>query len=156
MASGDGTRLIRSHFDWDVFKQAYRAAMEVFHVTKRFPADERYSLTDQVRRSSRSVSANLAEAWRRRRYEGTFLMRLNDAEAEAAETQTWLAFAVSCDYVKKDEVAELVGAYDTIIGTIVNMTRNPSPWLLQDSASARQNSTTKPKDPTTSTHHEHR
>ena len=82
-------------------------------------------------------------------------MRLNDAEAEAAETQTWLAFAVSCDYVKKDEVSELVGAYDTIIGTIVNMTRNPSPWLLQDSASARQSSTTKPKDPTTSTHHEH-
>jgi len=83
-------------------------------------------------------------------------MRLNDAEAEAAETQTWLAFAISCEYVRKDEVAELVGAYDTIIGTIVNMTRNPSPWLLQDSGTALRNSVPKPKDPTTSTHQDNK
>jgi len=147
MPANDGTRLVRNHFDWDIFKQAYQSSMQVFRLTKTFPLEERYSLTDQVRRSSRGVCANLAEAWRRRRYEGMFLMRLNDAEAEAAETQTWLAFAVSCEYVSREEVADLVSVYDTIIGTIVNITRNPSPWLLPDTTTNDQRTTPTPKDP---------
>jgi len=90
---------IRSHRDLEVYQLAFEAAMKVFEVTKGFPREERYSLTDQIRRSLRSVCANVAEAWRRRRYEGAFLYRLNDAEAEAAETQTWLEFGVKCGYL---------------------------------------------------------
>jgi four helix bundle protein len=75
--------------------------MQIFRLSKKFPVDERYSLTDQIRRSSRSVCANLAEAWRKRRYEGSFINKLNDAEAEAGEAQAWLQFAVECEYLDK-------------------------------------------------------
>jgi four helix bundle protein len=85
---------IKTHRDLDVYKLAFEAAMMIFRASKKFPAEERYSLTDQIRRSSRSVAANLAEAWRKRRYEGSFIHKLNDCEAEAAETQTWLEFVI--------------------------------------------------------------
>ena len=85
---------IRSHRELEVYQMALDAAMKIFEVSKNFPPEERYSLTDQIRRSSRSVCANLAEAWRKRRYEGAFISKLSDSEAEAAETQTWLEFAV--------------------------------------------------------------
>jgi four helix bundle protein len=84
---------IRSHCELDVYRNAFDAAMEIFHASKAFPKEETYSLTDQMRRSSRSVCANLAEAWRKRRYEAAFISKLCDAEAEAAETQVWLEFA---------------------------------------------------------------
>jgi four helix bundle protein len=90
---------IESHRELEVYQLAFEAAMEIFEVTKSFPREEVYSLTDQIRRSSRSVCVNIAEAWRRRRYKGSFVYRLNDAEAEAAETQTWLEFAVKCNYL---------------------------------------------------------
>jgi len=85
-----GEKLVRTHRDLEVYRLAFDAAMEVFEVSKTFPKEERYSLTDQMRRSSRSVCSNLAEAWRKRRYEAAFVLKLNDSEAEAAETQTWL------------------------------------------------------------------
>jgi four helix bundle protein len=113
-----------------VYQLAFEAAMRIFEVTKRFPAEERYSLTDQIRRSSRSVCANLAEAWRRRRYVGSFVNRLNDSEAEAAETQTWLEFAVKCDYLDAETGRSLYRAYDHVLGKLVNMICNPSPWLM--------------------------
>jgi four helix bundle protein len=100
-------------------------------LSKRFPVEERYSLTDQIRRSSRSVCANMAEAWRRRRYEGSFLARLNDAEAEAAETQTWLDFALTCGYLTSTETQELYQCYDSILGKLVVMINNPTRWLLK-------------------------
>ncbi len=81
---------IRHFRELDVYKLAMEAAMEIFELTKVFPAEERYSLTDQVRRSSRSVCANIAEAWRKRRYPAAFAARLSDAEAEAAESEVWL------------------------------------------------------------------
>jgi four helix bundle protein len=90
---------IKSHRDLKVFQMAFETAMQIFELSKKFPADEKYSLTDQIRRSSRSVCANLAEAWRKRRYEGAFINKLSDAEAEAAETQVWLEFAVKCNYL---------------------------------------------------------
>jgi len=90
---------IRSHSDLDVYRLAFDVAMQVFELSKEFPAEERYSLTDQIRRSSRSVCANLAEAWRKRRYKRAFVLKLSDAEAEAAETQTWIEFAVKCQYL---------------------------------------------------------
>jgi four helix bundle protein len=104
--------------------------MMVFQKTKSFPKEERYSLTDQVRRSSRSVCANLAEAWRKRRYEASFLSKLSDAEAEGAETQVWLEFAVQCGYLEVEVGQELSASYDNILGKIVTLINNPQPWLL--------------------------
>ena len=125
-----GRKPIQSHRELEVYQLAFEAAMRIFEVTKRFPTEERYSLTDQIRRSSRSVCANLAEAWRRRRYVGSFVNRLNDSEAEAAETQTWLEFAVKCDYLDAETGRSLYRAYDHVLGKLVNMICNPSPWLM--------------------------
>lgn len=118
------------HNELEVYKRAFEAAMEIFELSKRFPPDEKYSLTDQIRRSSRSVCANLAEAWRKRRYEAAFISKLNDCEAEAAETQTWLEFAVRCGYVSREEGAVLFKRYDSIIVTFVGMINHPETWVL--------------------------
>ena len=125
---------IQSHRELEVYQLAFQMAMRVFEVTKGFPKEERYSLTDQIRRSSRSVCANLAEGWRKRRYEGSFLAKLNDAEAEAAETQTWLDFAVECSYLETSIRDELFQAYDRILGKLVSMIHNPGPWLIRTGA----------------------
>lgn len=121
---------IRSHRELEVYQLAIEASMKIFELSKSFPAEEKFSLTDQIRRSSRSVCANLAEAWRKRRYEGAFLNKLNDSEAEAAETQTWLEFAVKCDYLEPEIARELYKAYDQVLGKLVSMINNPSPWIL--------------------------
>ncbi len=121
---------IVNHCDLDVYVKAFDAAMELFELSKRFPKDERYSLTDQMRRSSRSVCANLAEAWRKRRYEAAFISKLSDSESEAAETQVWLEFAVRCDYVRREPAATLYQTYAEIIGTLVGMINHPETWIL--------------------------
>ncbi len=123
-------KLIRSHKELDVYRMSFRAAMRIFEVSKRFPMEERFSLTDQIRRSSRSVCANMAEAWRKRRYEGSFLHKLSDCEAEAAETQTWLDFAMECRYLEANIAQELGQEYDYILGKLVSMINNPDPWLM--------------------------
>ena len=92
------TPSIQSHEELDVYKLAFDAAMQIHGISKAFPQEEKHSLTDQIRRSSRSVCGNIAEGWRKRRYRGKFVNQLNDAEAEAAETQTWLDFAIECKY----------------------------------------------------------
>lgn len=125
------SKLPQSHRDLDVYVKAFDAAMSVFALTKSFPTDERYSLTDQVRRSSRSVCANLSEAWRKRRYENAFISKLSDAETEAAETQVWLEFAVKCGYVFRDIPAELYKTYDEIMATIVGMFHHSDTWILR-------------------------
>jgi len=122
--------MIQSHEELDTYKLAFEAAMRIFEVTKQFPREETYSLTDQIRRSSRSVCANIAEAWRKRRYEAAFACKLNDAETEAAETQTGLRFTVECGYLPPEVTQELHQAYDHVIGKLVNMIVNPTPWLL--------------------------
>ncbi|WP_460203572.1 four helix bundle protein [Scytonema sp. NUACC21] len=121
---------IKNHKDLRVYQMAFDAAMKIFEVSKRFPSEERYSLTDQIRRSSRSVCANLAEAWRKRRYEAAFVAKLNDCEAEAAETQTWIEFAVKCNYMDVEIGRELYGVYNQVLGSLVNMINNPTPWLM--------------------------
>lgn len=123
-------KLIRTHRDLEVYQMGFEAAMRIFRESKSFPREERYSLADQIRRSSRSVCANVAEAWRKRRYEASFLSKLSDAEAEAAETQVWLEFAVKCEYLDTETGRELYANYDGILGKIVNLIRNPEPWLL--------------------------
>jgi len=121
---------ITSHLDLDVYRRAFKAAMQIFEVSKKFPKEETYSLTDQIRRSSRSVCANLAEAWRKRRYEAAFIAKISDAEAEAAETQTWLEFAVHCKYLTPDVGKELDDAYEKIIPTLVGMINHSESWIL--------------------------
>jgi four helix bundle protein len=121
---------LQSHEELDVYKLAFEASMEIFEITKHFPKAETYALTDQIRRSSRSVCSNIAEAWRKRRYEAAFIHKLNDAEAEAAETQTWLEFAIECNYSNEDQTIKLRQKYDFIIGKTVNMITNPTPWIL--------------------------
>jgi four helix bundle protein len=128
---------IRSHRDLEVYQLAFGTAMEIFEITKGFPREEVYSLTDQIRRSSRSVCANIVEAWRRRRYEGSFVYKLNDSEAEAAETQTWLEFAVRCGYLEAEAARPLYEAYDRILGKLVTMIRQPEKWVIGDKGTRR-------------------
>jgi four helix bundle protein len=122
---------IRRHTDLEVYRKAFDAAMRIFELSKTFPAEEKYSLTDQVRRSSRSVCTNLAEAWRKRRYEGAFISKCSDSETEAGETQSWLEFAVKCQYLDRDIGAELYRTYDEVISTLVGMMNYPETWLLK-------------------------
>ena len=127
-------RLIKTHRDLEVYKTSFNIAMQIFENSKSFPIEERYSLTDQMRRSSRSVCANLGEAWRKRRYEASFISKLSDAEAEAAETQVWFEFAVQCGYLAAEIGGELIVSYENIIGKIVSLINNPRPWLLPEEA----------------------
>jgi len=124
-------RLIRSHGQLDVYKQAIDGAMAIFDASRAFPLQERYSLTDQVRRSSRSVAANIAEAWRKRRYEAAFVSKLSDAEAEAAETQVWLEFAVKCGYLARTPAADLYRSYEKIIRSLVGMIQHSDQWAIK-------------------------
>jgi four helix bundle protein len=92
---------IRTHLDLEVYRRSFDAAMVIYEASKSFPREEAYSLTDQCRRASRSVCANIAEAWRKRRYPASFVSKLSDAETEAAEMQVWISFAVRCGYMDR-------------------------------------------------------
>lgn len=121
---------VTRHTDLEVYQRAFKAGMEVFRLSKLFPKDEKYSLTDQVRRSSRSVCGNMAEGWRKRRYAASFVSKLNDAEGEAAETQSWLQFAVECEYLKASDTRALYREYDELIAMLVAMENHPEQWTL--------------------------
>jgi four helix bundle protein len=128
---------ILSHLDLEVYKLAFETSMAIFEMSKRFPREEVFSLTNQIRRSSRSVCANLAEAWRKRRYEAHFVSKLSDSEAEAAETQTWLEYVVRCGYSPRLEVAPLYKAYNAILRTLVGMINHTEAWILPGKLRAR-------------------
>ena len=115
--------------DLDVFKRAMDAAMEIFTLSRNFPREERHSLVDQIRRSSRSVAANLAEAWHKRQYRPAFIAKLSDSEAEAAETLVWLDFAHRCNYLDKTTAERLHDEYDHIVAQLVRIRSRPDPWL---------------------------
>ncbi|CCQ50497.1 23S rRNA protein [Crocosphaera watsonii WH 8502] len=121
---------LKTHEDLNVYQIAFDAAMDIFELSKMFPVEERYALSDQIRRSSRSVCANLAEAWRKRRYKAAFVAKLSDCEAEAAEVQVWLKFAVKCQYLPVDTARDLYKSYNQIIGSLVKMINEPDDWLL--------------------------
>ena len=121
-------RFIGRHQDLEVYQLAFGGAMQIFELSKRFPVEERYSLTDQMRRSSRSVCANLAEAWRKRRYKAAFVSKLTDCQAEAAESQTWIAFAGKCEYMTQATGKDLHEEYDRILGKLVNLINQASKW----------------------------
>ncbi|NER20079.1 MAG: four helix bundle protein [Symploca sp. SIO1B1] len=122
----------KSHEDLAIFQLAFDTAMKIFELSKKFPVEERYSLTDQIRRSSRSVCANLAEAWRKRRYKAAFIAKLNECESEAAETQVWLKFAVKCSYLDINKGRELYGIYNQVLSGLVNMRNNSDKWTIGD------------------------
>lgn len=121
---------IKSHKELRVYQLSFEVGMQIFRLTKSFPKEEMYSLTDQIRRSSRSVSGNLLEAWRKRRYEKSFVAKLTDSEGEAAETQTWLDYALACEYIQEDIYSELNGKYEHILAMIVRMIQNSDKWKL--------------------------
>ena len=102
--------------------------MEVFELSKKFPKEEKYSLTDQIRRSSRSVSGNIAEAWRKRRYPKSFVAKLSDSDGESAETQVWLDYALACKYIEQSERDILYDKYEHIMAMLTNMITKPEQW----------------------------
>lgn len=122
---------ISTYRELQVYQIAMEAAMRIFELTKTFPVEERFSMVDQIRRSSRSVCANIAEAWRKRRYKAHFISKLSDAESEAEETRVGLEFAERCGYLKKTEVLELDASYNNIVGKIVRMLSTPSDWTIR-------------------------
>jgi four helix bundle protein len=124
------TQKIQSHPDLQVYQKAFTTAMDLFELSKAFPKEETYSLTDQIRRSSRSVCANLAEAWRKRRYQAAFISKRSDSESEAAETQVWIEFAVKCCYLNRDPAESLYRAYDDVLRTLVGMITHPETWVI--------------------------
>lgn len=131
-------RRVEAHSDLEVYQLAFKAASRVFEISKRFPREEMYSLTDQIRRASRAVCAGIAEGWRRRRYAAAFVNKLNEAEGEAAETQVWAGFALACGYITKQENDEIQEMYDHVLRMLVKMIIDPEPWVMRHVASVRQ------------------
>lgn len=121
-------KTITTHKELIVYQLAFNVSMEIFRITKTYPKDEIFSLTTQIKRSSRSVCANLAEAFRKRRYEKAFVSKLSDSEGEAAETQVWLDYSYECGYLEKEPYLRLIKEYDNIIGKLVNMLKHPEKW----------------------------
>jgi len=119
---------IQKHQELIVWQKAMDTAMLVFEITKTFPVEERYSLTDQMRRASRSVAAQISESWRRRRYRAAFVNKMNEAEGEAAEMQTHIEIARRCRYLSDAVAADLDQAYEEIISMLVSMSSNPEKW----------------------------
>jgi four helix bundle protein len=112
------TKRLQHFRDLDVYCRSFDAAMKIFEITKTFPSEERYSLTDQVRRSSRSVCANLAEAWRKRKYPAVFRNKLTDSMQEASETQSWLEFSLACKYMDNNSFHQLDQEYEGILAML--------------------------------------
>jgi four helix bundle protein len=132
---------INSYKDLRVFQNAMNAAMKIFQLTEKFPPEEKYCLTDQIRHSSRSVCSNITRAWRKRRFKTPFIAKLNDSEGEACETQVWVEFARQCNYLDDDTCKDLDSAYDQIMGQLVKMMNQPDKWLIK-----------KPPEPEASSH----
>ncbi len=125
---------IKDYRELRVYQLAFESAMRIFEVSKKFPKEERFSLTDQIRRSSRSVCSNIAEGWRKRRYPASFVSKLSDADAEAAETQVWLAFARECEYLAPADHAEMSDRYEHICSQLSLMMRESNRWASKEAA----------------------
>lgn len=124
---------IKSAKDLIVYQKAYVLAMEIFHVSKSFPAEEKYSLTDQIRRSSRSVCTNIREAWAKRRYEAHFVSKLSDSDGENGEIDTWLDFARDCNYLSSNDHLNLTQKCREVGAMLGSMINAPSSFILKES-----------------------
>jgi four helix bundle protein len=129
---------IRHFAELEVYNLSMDSAMGIFEESKGFPVEERYSLTDQIRRSSRSVGTSIAEAWRKRRYPNALVSKLSDVDAEAAETQVWVAFAVKRGYLPRLLAAELAETYNRISGKLVKMLINPDDWTVRNTTKGKE------------------
>lgn len=126
---------LNGYRDLKVYQLAYKLAMDIFRETKSFPKEEKYALTDQIRRSSRSIAANIAEGFRKRLYPKMFVNKLADADGEAAETQVWLDFALDCEYLSREKHDELFGKYEEIgkmLGTMMSMPEKFIPFSQRE------------------------
>jgi len=122
---------IRYHWELDAYELAKKGRKRIFEISKDFPKGELYTLTDQIRRSSRSVCAQIAEAWGRRLYTDDFVNRLNQSESEARETQSWLETAVECEYITNEVGKALFDLYHEVIGMLIKMENNPEKWVIR-------------------------
>jgi four helix bundle protein len=122
---------IKSATDLIVYQKAYALAMEIFRLSKGWPPEEKYSLTDQIRRSSRGVCANLREAWSKRRYEAHFINKLTDADGENGETATWLDFARDCEYLGPTDYTRIAVLCKEVGSMLGAMLLDPTPFLLK-------------------------
>lgn len=121
---------IRSYRELRVYQNAFKLAMRIFEITKNFPSAEKFSMVDQMRRSSRAVCSNLAEAWRKRRYPAHFVSKITDCEGEADETRVWLEFALASNYVPQSTFDELDLNYDIVLGQLVKMRSQADKWRI--------------------------
>jgi four helix bundle protein len=126
----NGKMGVRSAKELRVYQTAFRLAMEIFEISKAWPKEETYSLTDQIRRSSRSVCGNLREAWAKRRYEAHFVNKLTDSDGENNETDTWLDFARACQYISQEQHERLTADCQLVGSMLGSMINNPKPFLL--------------------------
>ena len=121
----------RGYKDLKVFQLSYKLAMEIFEITKTFPKEEKYSLTDQIRRSSRSIAANIAEAWKKRVYPKMFVSKLLDAAGEAGETEVWIDVSKDCGYLLGGKYEELISGYDEVNRMLYGMMEKPEKFCIK-------------------------
>ena len=124
-------RRVKSVRDLEVYKLAFKTAMKIFEISKDFPSEEKYSLTDQARRSSRAVCACLSEGWRKRRYKKVFINKLSDAAQEASETQTWLEFDLACHYIDKQLFKQLDDEYEHVFAMLYTMEQKADEFCFE-------------------------
>jgi four helix bundle protein len=121
---------VGSFRDLIVYQKAYKLAMEIFELSKDFPKEEKYSLTDQIRRSSRSVTSNIAEAWAKRKYEKAFVSKLTDSLGEEYETENWLDYSKDCEYIQNPTHKQILSEYDEVRKILISMINNPEKWCV--------------------------
>jgi len=120
--------VVNSFKDLIVYQKAYKLAMDIFELSKAFPKEEKYSLTDQIRRSSRSVTSNIAEAWAKKNYIRSFVSKLTDSLGEEYETETWLDYSRDCKYILPEKYNELSEGYNEVRKMLISMITNPDKW----------------------------
>jgi four helix bundle protein len=120
--------VVNSFKDLIVYQKAYKLAMDIFEISKTFPKEEKYSLTDQIRRSSRSITSNISEAWARRKYIKSFVSKLTDSLGEEFETETWLEYSRDCKYITIEKHSELINGYDEIRKMLISIINSPDKW----------------------------
>ena len=121
---------VGSFKDLIVYQKAYKLAMEIFEISKDFPKDEKYSLTDQIRRSSRSITSNIAESWAKRRYEKSFVSKLKDSLGEEYETECWLDYSKDCKYIQEETHKRILNEYDEVRKMLISIINNPEKWCV--------------------------
>ena len=131
--SDERPKLVKSYRDLIVYQKAFSSSMEIFNLSRKWPAAEKYSLTDQINRASKSICTNIAESWRKRRYPAHFVSKLSDATAETSETEVWLDFALECKYITRIDHSKLRDNYDQIGKMLTTMMNKPEKWCNENS-----------------------